>query len=75
MGSSHNEATGLTIEGIQAEMAVGITLAELLETNGGDVTAVHAELVDELSNNNENNCSRNSKIMATPKLLQYDRMN
>ncbi|MCP4428792.1 MAG: hypothetical protein GY803_30270 [Chloroflexi bacterium] len=43
-----NEATGLTTEEIQAQMDEGAVLAELIEANGGDVTAVHAQLVESL---------------------------
>lgn len=40
-----NETTGLTTEEIQAQTAEGVTLAELIEANGGDVEAVKADLI------------------------------
>lgn len=43
-----NEATGLTTEEIQVQTDAGMTLAELIEVNGGEVTAVHTDLVEAL---------------------------
>lgn len=42
------EATGLTTEEIQTQMADGMTPAELIEANGGDVEAVKADLITSL---------------------------
>jgi hypothetical protein len=39
------EATGLTIEEIQAQTAAGKTLAEIIEASGGDVAAVTTDLI------------------------------
>lgn len=39
------EATGLTIEEIQAQTADGKTLAEIIEASGGDVAAVTTDLI------------------------------
>jgi hypothetical protein len=44
-----SEETGLSVEEIQTQTAEGITLAEIIETNGGDVEAVRALLVEALS--------------------------
>ena len=40
------EVTGLTVEQIQAGIAEGQTLAEVIEANGGDVEAVRQALID-----------------------------
>ena len=42
------EATGLTIEEMQTQTADGLTLAELIEANGGDVESVKADMVESL---------------------------
>ena len=42
------EATGLTIEEMQTHTADGLTLAELIEANGGDVESVKADMVESL---------------------------
>lgn len=42
------EATGLSIEEIQTQTTAGKTLAELIETNGGDVEALKADLIEAL---------------------------
>ena len=39
-----SEATGLSVEELQAQAAEGQTLAEIIEANGGDVEAVQAAL-------------------------------
>ncbi len=44
-----NDTTGLTTEAIRAKTDTGTTLADLIEANGGDVDAVHAQLVEALS--------------------------
>jgi hypothetical protein len=40
------EATGLSVDEIQAQTAEGLTLAELVEARGGDVGAVRQGLID-----------------------------
>ncbi|MEZ4645386.1 MAG: hypothetical protein R3E31_22080 [Chloroflexota bacterium] len=40
-----SEATGLTMEEIQAAAAEGQTLAQIIEANGGDVTAVRETII------------------------------
>jgi hypothetical protein len=40
------DETGLTVEEIQAAMANGQSLAEIIESNGGDVEAVRAAMID-----------------------------
>jgi predicted small secreted protein len=42
------EATGLSQEEIRAQVAEGLTLAEIVEANGGDVEAVRKSLVEAL---------------------------
>lgn len=44
-----SEETGLSVEEIQSQTAEGITLAEIIESNGGDVEAVRVLLVEALS--------------------------
>jgi hypothetical protein len=44
-----SEQTGLTQEEIQSATADGITVAELLETNGGDLEAVRQALIEAFS--------------------------
>ncbi|MCA9954453.1 MAG: hypothetical protein KC434_07020, partial [Anaerolineales bacterium] len=43
------EATGLTVEDIQAQMGEGTTLTSIIEANGGDVTAVREALISALN--------------------------
>lgn len=43
-----SQETGLSIEEIQAQSAEGIALAEIIETNGGDVESVRAALIEAL---------------------------
>ncbi len=43
------EATGLSIEAIQEELASGATMAEIITANGGDVEAVKAKLIEAMS--------------------------
>ncbi|KPK90122.1 MAG: hypothetical protein AMJ88_16630 [Anaerolineae bacterium SM23_ 63] len=43
------ETTGLSIEEIRAQAAEGITLAEIVETNGGDLEQVRNSLIEVLS--------------------------
>lgn len=42
------EVTGLTAEEIQTQTAEGVVLADLIEANGGDLTAVKAALIESL---------------------------
>ena len=44
-----SEEIGLSVEEIQSQTAEAITLAEIIESNGGDVEAVRALLVEALS--------------------------
>lgn len=44
-----SEATGLSVADVRAQTAENVTLAEIVETNGGDVEAVHGALVEALS--------------------------
>ncbi len=44
-----SEAIGLSLEEIRAQSADGTTLAEIIETLGGDVESVHLALVEALS--------------------------
>jgi hypothetical protein len=44
-----SEATGLPLADIRAQTVENVTLAEIVETNGGDVEAVHSALVEVLS--------------------------
>jgi hypothetical protein len=43
-----SEATGLSVEDIQAQTAEGTTLAEIVTANGGDIEAVHTALIEAL---------------------------
>jgi hypothetical protein len=45
-----SEETGLTAEEIQAQTAEGVTLAEIIKANGGDLEAVKAALTETFSN-------------------------
>ena len=44
-----SEETGLTVEEIQGQTAEATTLAEIIETNGGDIEAVRTRLIEALS--------------------------
>ncbi len=44
-----SEETGLSVEEIRSQTSEGAALAEIIETNGGDVEAVRASLVEALS--------------------------
>jgi hypothetical protein len=43
------EATGLSIEEIRAQAAEGVTLAEIVESNDGDLEEVRNSLIEALS--------------------------
>jgi hypothetical protein len=42
------EATGLSLEEIQSQLAEGMTLAEIVDSNGGDVEKVERGLIEAL---------------------------
>lgn len=44
-----SQATGLSVEEIQAQTADGRTLADIISENGGDLEAVRAQLVEQFS--------------------------
>ncbi len=44
-----SEATGLSTEALQEELAGGATMAEIITANGGDVEAVRAQLIEAMS--------------------------